>query len=158
MNKLTSIGQLEGLRNKILADTNKGKIQVHVCMTGCRAYGAQEVRDSILEEVARQGLSGEVEVRSTGCHGFCAKAPVVAIEPMGIQYQEVDPQDAAQIVEQTLKNNQFIEHLAYKEPKTEKPVFYRNQIPFYMKQERRVLANCGRIDPTRIEHYIAAGG
>ena len=158
MNKLTSIGQLEGLRNKILADTNKGKIQVHVCMTGCRAYGAQEVRDSILEEVARQGLSGEVEVRSTGCHGFCAKAPVVAIEPMGIQYQEVDPQDAAQIVEQTLKNNQFIEHLAYKDPKTEKPVFYRNQIPFYMKQERRVLANCGRIDPTRIEHYIAAGG
>lgn len=158
MNKLTSIGQLEWLRNKILAETNKEKTQVHVCMTGCRAYGAEQVRDALIEEVSKQGLSDEVEVRSTGCHGFCAKAPVVAIEPLGVQYQEVAPDDAPEIVSLTLKQNQLIERLAYKDPKTLKPVYYRNQIPFYMKQERRVLANCGRIDPTKIEHYIGAGG
>ncbi len=158
MKKLTSIGQLEWLRNKILAETNKGKTEVHVCMTGCRAYGAEMVRDAIAEEVSKQGLSDEVEVRSTGCHGFCAKAPVVAIEPLGVQYQEVDPNDAAEIVLRTLKQNQLVERLAYKDPKIGKPIYYRNQIPFYMKQVRRVLANCGRIDPTRIEHYIAAGG
>jgi NADH-quinone oxidoreductase subunit F len=58
----------------------------------------------------------------------------------------------------TLKENQLVDRLAYRTPKTFQPVFYRNQIPFYVKQERRILANCGRIDPTNIEHYIAAGG
>lgn len=158
MKKLASIGQLEWLRNKILADTEKGKTEIHVCMTGCRAYGAAQVMEAIVKEVAKKGLSNEVEVRSTGCHGFCAKAPVMAIEPLGIQYQEVDPNDAAEIVDKTLKNNMLIERLSYRDPKTLKPIFYRNQIPFYMKQERRVLANCGRIDPTKIEQYIAAGG
>jgi NADH-quinone oxidoreductase subunit F len=158
MKKLTSIGQLEWLRNKILAETEKGKTEIHVCMTGCRAYGASQVMEAITKEVTKAGLSKEVEVRATGCHGFCAKAPVIAIEPMGVQYQEVDPNDAAEIVGQTLKRNQLVDRLAYKDPKSQKPIFYRNQIPFYMKQERRVLANCGRIDPTKIEHYIAAGG
>ncbi len=158
MEKLTSIGKLEWLRNKILASTAEGKTVVQVCMTGCRAYGSASVRDAIEEEVKRNGISKEVEVRATGCHGFCAKAPVIAIEPLGIQYQEVDPEDAAEIVKQTLMKNQFVERLAYKDPKSGKPIYYRNQIPFYMKQEKRVLANCGRIDPTSIEHYIAAGG
>jgi NADH-quinone oxidoreductase subunit F len=83
---------------------------------------------------------------------------VIAIGPQGIQYQEVSPDDAAEIVALTLKQNRLIDHLAYTDPQTGKPVFYHSQIPFYKKQVRRVLANCGTIDPTRIEHYIAAGG
>jgi NADH-quinone oxidoreductase subunit F len=158
MKRLTAIGQVEWLRNRILADSAKVKTEVHVCMTGCRAYGADQVFAAIIDEVRRQGIGEDVEIRATGCHGFCAKAPVIAIEPMGPQYQEVDPADAAEIVEQTLKKNQMIERLAYHDPKTNQPIFYRSQIPFYMRQERRVLANCGRIDPTKIEHYIAAGG
>jgi len=158
MEKLSSIGQLEWFRNKILSRRQEGIIEVHVCMTGCRAYGAAGVLEALNDEVKSQGLSKQVEVRATGCHGFCAKAPVIAIEPMGVQYQEVEPDDAGAIVVKTLKENQLIDRLAYRTPKTFQPVFYRNQIPFYAKQERRVLANCGRIDPTNIEHYIAAGG
>jgi NADH-quinone oxidoreductase subunit F len=158
MEKLSSIGQLEWLRNKILSRREEGVIEVHVCMTGCRAYGAAGVLEALNDEVKSQGIARQVEVRATGCHGFCAKAPVVAIEPMGVQYQEVEPNDAVDIVGQTLKNNQLIDRLAYRAPKSFQPIFYRSQIPFYAKQERRVLANCGRIDPTKIEHYIAAGG
>jgi NADH-quinone oxidoreductase subunit F len=158
MEKLSSIGKLEWLRNKILSRKKEGTIEVHVCMTGCRAYGAAGVLESLKDEVKSQKLSSQVEIRATGCHGFCAKAPVIAIEPMGVQYQEVEPDDAAEIVAQTLKRSQLIDRLAYRPPKTLQPIFYRNQIPFYAKQERRVLANCGRIDPTLIEHYIAAGG
>ncbi|MBW2203608.1 MAG: SLBB domain-containing protein, partial [Deltaproteobacteria bacterium] len=158
MERLSSVGQLEWLRNKILARMDEGKTIVQVCMTGCRAYGSAEVKDALEEEAKKQGLSEQVEIRATGCHGFCAKAPVVAVEPMGIQYQEVAPEDAAEIVDQTLKNNRMIDRLAYRDPKTGRLIFYRNQIPFYKRQERRILANCGRIDPTRIEHYIAAGG
>ena len=158
MEKLSSIGQLEWLRNKILSRREEGIIEVHVCMTGCRAYGAAGVLEALNDEIKSQGLTRQVEVRATGCHGFCAKAPVVAIEPMGVQYQEVEPGDAVDIVGRTLKNNQLIDRLAYRAPKTFQPIYYRNQIPFYAMQERRVLANCGRIDPTKIEHYIAAGG
>ena len=158
MDKFLSIGQLKRFRSRILSRKEEVIIEVHVCMTGCRAYGAAGVLEALNQEVKSQGLSKQVEIRSTGCHGFCAKAPVIAIEPMGIQYQEVEPDDAGDIVMKTLKENRMIDRLAYHAPKTFQPVFYRNQIPFYAKQERRVLANCGRIDPTNIEHYIAAGG
>ena len=158
MDKLASIGQLEWLRNKILAQSGDRKTIVHVCMTGCRAYGAASIREAIEEEVKNQGLAKEVEVRSTGCHGMCAKAPVIAIEPMGVQYQEVNPEDAIDIVGLTLKKNQLIDRLAFEDPAAHQPIFYLNQIPFYKKQEKRVLARCGRIDPTQIEHYLSAGG
>ena len=158
MEKLLSIGELEWYRNKVLAREDEGKTRVYVCMTGCRAYGASEVKSALDEEVKKQGMSDQVEVRATGCHGFCAKAPVIAIDPPGVQYQEVSPDDAPEIVALTLKQNRLIDHLAYTDPQTGKPIFYRSQIPFYKKQVRRVLANCGTIDPTRIEHYIVAGG
>ncbi len=158
MEKLLSIGELEWYRNKVVAREDESKTRVYVCMTGCRAYGASEVKAALDEEVRKQGMSDQVEVRATGCHGFCAKAPVIAIDPLGVQYQEVSPEDAPEIVALTLKQNRLIDHLAYSDPQTGKPIFYRSQIPFYMKQVRRVLANCGTIDPTRIEHYIAAGG
>ncbi|MGD8259065.1 MAG: FAD-dependent oxidoreductase [Desulfobacterales bacterium] len=149
---------MEWLRNKIVSRREEGIIEVHVCMTGCRAYGAAGVFEALNDEVKSQGLTRQVEIRATGCHGFCAKAPVMAIEPLGVQYQEVIPDDAGEIVAQTLKRSQLIDRLAYRLPKTFQPIFYRSQIPFYAKQERRVLSNCGRIDPTNIEHYIAAGG
>ncbi|MFH0813920.1 MAG: FAD-dependent oxidoreductase [Pseudomonadota bacterium] len=158
MEKLLSVGQLEWFRNKIRGRTDERKTVVHVCLTGCRAYGSAEVKAALEKEVSDQGLSPQVEVRATGCHGLCAKAPVIAIEPFGIQYQEVAPDDAPEIVALTLKNNQLIDRLAYKDPQTGKPIYYRSQIPFYRKQERRVLANCGRTDPTKIEQYIAVGG
>ena len=143
---------------KYLAKKPEAKTVVQVCLTGCRAHGSASVKDAIEEEVSKQGLSKKVEVRATGCHGFCAKAPVIAIEPLDVQYQEVNPGDAAEIVARTVINHQLIDRLAYKDPETDRPIYYRSQIPFYMKQEKRVLANCGRIDPTRIEQYIAAGG
>jgi NADH-quinone oxidoreductase subunit F len=158
MEKLQSVGQLEWMRNKLLARSAENRTEVHICMTGCRAYGAAEVMTAMADELRQAGMEREVELRATGCHGFCAKAPVMAIEPLGVQYQEVGPEDVPEIVAATLKENRLIDRLAYKDPRTGTPVYYRSQIPFYMKQERRVLALCGRIDPTRVEHYIAAGG
>ena len=158
MTKPLSIGELEWYRNKILAQEDEGKTRVHVCMTGCRAYGAAEFKTALEDEIKGQGLSGQVEVRATGCHGLCAKAPVISIEPLGVQYQEVVPEDAAEIVSSTLKQNRLLDRLVYREAQSGKPIHYRSQIPFYKRQVRRVLANCGRIDPTSIEHYIAAGG
>ncbi|HDM09722.1 MAG: NADH-quinone oxidoreductase subunit NuoF [Deltaproteobacteria bacterium] len=156
--RLQSIGELEWLRNKILSSRDLEKPVICVCMTGCRAYGADQVREALVTEIEQKGMTGKVEVRATGCHGFCAKAPVVSIEPAGIQYQEVGPEDARDIVDLTLCKNKLIERLAYKDPRSGRPLFYKSEIGFYNRQTRRVLANCGQIDPTKIEHYIAAGG
>src|SRR4030042_4640979 len=158
MEKIPSIGEFEWYRNKILARETKEKELVCICMTGCRAYGAEEVRAALEKEIDQQGLSGKVELRSTGCHGFCARAPVLTIEPKGIQYGEVSPDDAFDIVSLTLKNHKLIDRLAYKALPTGEPIYHYHQIPFYKKQVKRVLADCGRIDPPKIEHYIAAGG
>ena len=158
MEKLSSVGQFEWFRNKIRGAIDERKTVVYVCMTGCRAYGSAEVKEALEKEVKNQGLAKQVEVRGTGCHGFCAKAPVIAIEPLGIQYQEVNPHDAPEIVSLTLQKNQLIDRLAYRDTLTKRPIFDFNQIPFYRKQVRRVLAHCGRIDPTKLEQYIAAGG
>jgi NADH-quinone oxidoreductase subunit F len=158
MERLSSIGELERYRRKILAQEDEEKTRVQICMTGCRAYGAAEVREALDEEIKKQGISHQVELRSTGCHGFCAKAPVLSIDPLGIQYQEVTPDDAAEIVSLTLKQNRLVDHLAYMDTLTGEPIYKRREIPFYQKQVKRVLANCGRIDPERIEHYIASGG
>jgi NADH-quinone oxidoreductase subunit F len=158
MERLSSFEELERYREKILAEEDGRKTRVCVCMTGCRAYGAAEVRAALKQEVREQALAGQVEVRSTGCHGLCARAPILAVEPLGVQYQEVSPEDAAEIVTVTLKQGRLIERLGFRHPETGQPVFSREEIPFYGKQVRRVLARCGRIDPTRIEHYVATGG
>ncbi len=158
MTRLSSIGDLEWYRSRVLAAEARSGTRVNICMTGCRAYGAEGVRDALQDEIERQGLTGDVEVRSTGCHGFCAKAPVLSIEPLGVQYQEVAPEDAPDIVGLTLKRNRIVERLCYRDQDGGKSMPYRDQIPFYRAQVKRVLANCGRIDPTSIDHYIAAGG
>ncbi len=158
MERLSSFEELERYRQRVLAEEDPRKTRICVCMTGCRAYGAAEVRAALEQEIQKQDLCGQVEIRSTGCHGLCARAPILAIDPLGVQYQEVSPEDAAEIVALTLKQKRLIDRLGFRHPETGQPVFYRDQIPFYGKQVRRVLARCGRIDPTRIEHYLATGG
>ena len=158
MEKLASLEDLKALCTSIQSASSAHPTVVHVCMTGCRAYGSAAVKDALEQEVKARGLEQEVEIRSTGCHGFCAKAPVIAVEPLGVQYQEVTADDAGLIADRTLKNKELLEQLASRDPETSRPVFQRDQIPFYHKQERRVLKKCGRIDPTRIQDYIQAGG
>jgi len=136
MKRLSSIGELGWFRNKVLAQEKLRKTRIHVCMTGCRAYGAAEVRDALEGELVKQGLSDQVEVRSTGCHGLCAKAPVISIDPLGIQYQEVAPEDAAEIVEKTVIEQEVIERLLYVDPKTEEKIPLEKDIPFYSRQTR----------------------
>jgi NADH-quinone oxidoreductase subunit F len=127
-------------------------------MTGCRAYGAKEVKEALVSEIRMRGLEKSVEIRETGCQGFCAKAPVLSIDPIGIFYQEVTPADAADIVVKTIQNGDILGHLLYEDVKTCIKIPTKDQIPFFKLQNRRVLKNCGIIDPKNIRHYIAVDG
>ena len=91
MAKLLSPEALKKYQGACAEELSGSKYCIRVCMAGCKAYGAEEVKQALEKAIEARGLKKSVEVRETGCQGFCAKAPVVAIEPMGVQYQEVDP-------------------------------------------------------------------
>jgi len=158
MKKLSSTQELESYRTLILTQEDPEKIRVRICMTGCRAYGAKEIKGALEDEINTRGLGDRVEIISTGCHGFCARAPVMTVDPEDIFYQQVSPQDVAEIVSETLKKGRIVERLLYEDPSTGKRVVHSRDVPFYKKQTRNILRNCGRIDPTNISHYIAHHG
>jgi NADH-quinone oxidoreductase subunit F len=127
-------------------------------MTGCRAYGAEEARDAFLHEIRSRGLEEKVEIRETGCHGFCARAPVAAIDPLDIFYQQFSAEDVPEIVSETIEKGRIVDRIAYPDPLTQEAVPHRSDIPFYKGQTQIVLRNCGKIDPRSIEQYIARDG
>ncbi|MBM4026985.1 MAG: NADH-quinone oxidoreductase subunit F, partial [Planctomycetes bacterium] len=124
-------------------------------MTGCRALGAADVAARFQERLAALGLADEVAVVRTGCIGLCAKAPVVLIEPDNFLYGGVAPDDVEEIVEQTIRWHRPVERLAMIEQGKPQPRI--EDVTFYRKQRRLVLENCGRIDPTQIEHALERG-
>jgi len=131
---------------------------VYVCRgTGCVSGGSDAVYEALRNEVTRQGVKG-TEVDFTGCHGFCQQGPNVVVEPEGIFYTHVEPEDSADIVTLHLQNGKPVERLFYRDPVTGQAIPHYSDISFYNKQERVILRNCGHINPERINDYIGRGG
>ena len=126
--------------------------------TGCTASASEGVQKVLQEEIVRRGLQEEVRVIQTGCRGFCAMGPVIMVYPEGIFYCQIQPDDVPLLVEETLIKGRVVERLAYREPAQHKAVPYYGEIPFYKKQLRIALRNCGMIDPEKIDEYIAHDG
>jgi NADH-quinone oxidoreductase subunit F len=126
--------------------------------TGCMASGSGKVFDALQEEIQRRNLEDEVRLVHTGCRGFCAMGPVMIIYPEGIFYCQLKPEDVPYLVEETLVKGRVVDRFTYQEPAAHQAVPYYQDIPFYEKQQRVVLRNCGLIDPENIDEYIARGG
>jgi len=158
MPRLSSPAELEELRQKILSKRDPNKRCITICSgTGCHAYGSEKVNAAFAEEIKRQRLKAEVDIRRTGCHGFCERGTLVVIYPEEICYVNVQPEDAAEVV-QSIKENKVINRLLYVDPTTGKKVIHESEIPFYKYQNRIVFGNNRRIDPKSIDDYIALGG
>ncbi len=108
-------------------------------------------------EVAKARLR-HVEVKATGCHGFCEKGALVVIHPRRILYTQVRPSDVPEIVEKTLARGEVVERLLYLDPRSKRRVEIEDEVPYYRKQLRLVLGDNSRIDPTDIRDYIALDG
>ena len=158
MKKLKTPEDLASLRNSLQQTYDPDKLRVRICMTGCRAYGAEEIRDAFVKEISERGLQDKVEIVETGCHGICARAPVIGIDPQGILYQQLTPEDVPDIVSETLINGKIVERLVFDVPETGERIPIADDIPFYKKQMKVVLRNCGTIDPREITQYIARDG
>jgi NADH-quinone oxidoreductase subunit F len=159
MPRLKSPRELQSLRKKILKGRPKDRKAVAVCAgTGCKAFGSFNLLEAFREEFKAQGLDSKVELRPTGCHGFCERGPLVLFFPEGLLYQRVKPADVKEIVEKTVMNGEVLERLLVDDPATGRKFEKEKDVPFYSRQKRLVLRNNGLIDPSSIEDFIAIGG
>jgi len=157
--KVTSVNELEAIRSEILAGKDQDKPCIAVCGgPGCLANQCLEVRDAFVNEIAAKGLTDKVDVRTTGCHGFCECGPIALIYPQEIFYQGLSIDDIPEIIEQTIINNKTVDRLLYTDDEAGQLVETEGEVPFYKKQMRLILGNNSKIDPHSIEDYIAIGG
>ena len=129
------------------------------CGTGCLANGSAKVADEFEHLLAGSGLDARVEcdIKRTGCNGFCENGPLVTILPDDVSYYHVKPSDVQEILEKTVKNGELVNRLLYKNDKGEF-VKSQDENPFYAPQRKIALRNIGKIAPSDIQDYIAAGG
>ncbi|HEY32451.1 MAG TPA: 4Fe-4S binding protein [Dehalococcoidia bacterium] len=158
MGRLNSAAELEKLREEILTKRDPNKPCVTICSgTGCHAYGSEKVAEAFVENIKSNGLQDKVDIRRTGCHGFCEKGTLVVIFPEEICYLRVRPDDIPEIVSTTLIEKKVVDRLLYEDDDGQK-ITHESEIPFYKHQSRMIFGNNRLIDPTNIEDYIALGG
>jgi NADH-quinone oxidoreductase subunit F len=159
MTRLKSIKGLERLRSEIESKRDPMKPLVAICAgTGCISLGARLVVSSFQKEVNIRGLENEIEIKETGCPGFCEKGTLVVVYPKGIYYLGVQPDDVPEIVEETILKGRLVDRLLYTDPKTGEKATLESDIPFYKHQMRHLIKDNIKINPKNIEDYIALGG
>jgi NADH:ubiquinone oxidoreductase subunit F (NADH-binding)/(2Fe-2S) ferredoxin/NAD-dependent dihydropyrimidine dehydrogenase PreA subunit len=170
MNKINSLAELrarktdyaELLKHRFHDEESKHKhpfTDILICAgTGCQASDSMAVVEALKRGVADAGLEDTVKVEITGCFGFCEKGPIVKVMPDNIFYIEVTPKKAQEIIAEHIVKGNVVEPFIYVEPETGKRFSRQSDIPFYKKQMRIALRNCGLINPEDIRQYIAVGG
>ncbi len=160
---IKNAGHLEQARKTARAERDAYTSIVRVCIgTGCTAKGSRRLYDLFYQAAdnvpSGNGKRIKIEAKCVGCHGLCERGPIVVIEPGNIFYQQVEEPDVEEIFRETVLSGRIVERLLYEDPATGEKAQTEQDIPFYSSQERIVLEQNGKIDPTSIEDYLAAGG
>jgi len=135
------------------------RVQMLICAgTACVSCGSFKVKTALEQELARRGLTDEVQVEITGCNGFCAEGPIMMFYPDGVFYGRMKPEDVPFLVEEHIVKGRPVKKFFYQEPVTKSSIPLMKDIPFFGKQVLRVLRNRGILDPERIDEYIAKDG
>ena len=167
--KLNSREALQAFRSECKAALDKQKYKILVCGgSGCLAAGSTEIYEHLKNALVSRGLPVQLSIeehvdhpepvglKTCGCHGLCSLAPLIRIEPAGILYMKVKPEDCDEIIERTILEGEVIDRLVYHD--NGRAYSRQEDIPFYKSQTRVALANCGHIAAESIEEYIAVGG
>ncbi len=137
----------------------KVRANVMLCAgTGCVASGTANVKEAIQQELKKRGLDEEIRLVLTGCNGYCAEGPVMAVYPDEVFYQKITVEDVPLLVEEHFLKGRPYEKLMFKEPEKKTAIPRMKDIPFFKHQVLRVLRNKGLIDPEKIEEYISRDG
>jgi len=126
--------------------------------TGCVSCGSFKIKEALEKEIKKRNLQDEIQVVATGCNGFCERGPIVLVQPDGIFYQLLKVEDVPHLVEEHLVKGRPVKSLMYVPPAEKEPVPKMKDIEFFKHQRLIVLRNRGRIDPEKIEEYIAFDG
>lgn len=157
--KINSIEEFRKFRNEIIVKKGKKKSIVSICTgTCCTSLGSQKIVEKFKIEVRKHNLNNKVEIKETGCLGFCSQGPMAIIFPEEIAYFKIRPEDVVEIVGKTLVGKKVIKSLLYKDPKNNNVIQKLEDIPFYKYQRRLLLQKNAKINPKDIEDYIAQGG
>ena len=157
MNKLKTPADLKNIIQARSKKSNKPCIVVATGTCGI-ARGADKVAIALKKGLKQHGLESKVDLKITGCHGFCEIEPYLTILPEKIFYVKVQPDDVEEIVPKTVIGKKTIERLLYTDLDTNKKIVKEKDIPFYKKQTRNILANNALIDPQHIEDYFGING
>jgi len=133
--------------------------QILICAgTGCTSSGSRRLVEALTGALAANGLTDKVNVKITGCHGFCERGPLMIVEPEKTFYTRVTAEDVPEIVTSHLIGGQVVERLLYVDPASGEKAPTYETVPFYARQKRLLLANCGHINPESIADYVAKDG
>jgi NADH:ubiquinone oxidoreductase subunit F (NADH-binding)/(2Fe-2S) ferredoxin/Pyruvate/2-oxoacid:ferredoxin oxidoreductase delta subunit len=142
-----------------MSPAGQHRMHLLVCAgTGCVSSGSFALKEALTREIARRGLQDEVLVVATGCNGFCERGPLVIVQPDNVFYQRLTPADVPFLVEEHLLKGRPVAKHMYVPTAGKEPVPRMSDIDFFKHQRLIVLRNRGRIDPEKIEEYIAYEG
>ncbi|MFC2158640.1 NAD(P)H-dependent oxidoreductase subunit E [Acidobacteriota bacterium] len=159
MPRISSASELKKLREGILSGRDPDRPSIAICSgMGCHSLSNGRIISAFEEVIAKKGMKDKVDIRPTGCHGYCEKGPIVVIHPEEICYVEVAPEDVPEIVSQTVLGKKVIDRLIYSNPDSGDKASHQSEIPFYKNQMRHLIGNNSRIDPRSIDDYLAVGG
>jgi NADH:ubiquinone oxidoreductase subunit F (NADH-binding)/(2Fe-2S) ferredoxin/Pyruvate/2-oxoacid:ferredoxin oxidoreductase delta subunit len=151
--------ELTAYRQRLQSQRDPDRICVAICTgTGCRANCGLDVAEAFREAFAEHGLQDKVDVRLTGCLGFCEEGPIVNIRPQGLFYTRVKPKDAAEITAKTLVGGEDVTRLFAKHPDSGEPLRTKDDIPFFKHQSPEIFGANFEIDPESICDYVHQGG
>lgn len=156
ISRLSNPAELHALRSRVTREESRFQARVLICATGCRALGAMELSQAFREKLGAVKRTDDIAVVEVGCHGQCARAPLVLIEPYDYLYGGVTRKDVDEIVQVTLMEGKPVTRLCETSADGQ-AVAKMGEIGFYKSQRREVFAACGRVDPRRIEDAIRHG-
>ena len=156
--KLRTVEQFRGLEEFLAAAGRTGHPVVVIPAGTCgRASGADALIRSAQRELINEGLAERVELRVTGCHGYCQMEPSVLVEPARVFYPKVRPENMPRLV-RAAAEGEVVDDLLYRDPVTGRTILHQIDIPFFKYQKRLILGSNEKVDPTRIYSYVAQGG
>jgi NADH:ubiquinone oxidoreductase subunit F (NADH-binding)/(2Fe-2S) ferredoxin/Pyruvate/2-oxoacid:ferredoxin oxidoreductase delta subunit len=130
-----------------------------LCNTGaCRTMGSESLLDAFKAAIKANKAEDKLTIQVNGCFGFCQKGPIVKIYPEDTFYIQVKPEDADRIVKNLLKGEKPLDDLLFLNPMTGKRISHQDDIPFYKKQKKIALRNCGIVNPESLEDYVCCKG
>ena len=147
------------LRLDRIDDANRNEIHILVCgVAGCASSGSLRVAEEFEKQIKENKLGMDVKIIKVGCFGLCAEGPIILVCPEHVMYTKVTPEDVDEIVREHIMCGKVVDRLLASDEAHEEIRNRLPQIPFFRRQERIALHNCGIVDPENIEEYIALDG